>query len=497
MNDDNMERNSPDTGGVNVAEQEDFASMFEKSSMGERLYPGQKIRARVVNVSGDRVYIDIGGKSEGAVDLAEFVDKEGVVNIREGDEIAAYFVTVQDGLMRLTTLVGGYSAATLDSIRDAHEAGVPVNGEVKAGIKGGFDVSVGGVRCFCPFSQIDLKAVREAGAYLGQTFPFKVLEYGEEGRNIVLSRKALLEEEKKAKIEELKKSLAVGMEIVAEVKSVQKFGAFVDLGGVDALIPASEISWDKSVNPGDALSIGQSVTVKIISLEWDKGRLTVSMKATQPDPWVMAAEKYQVGSKVGGTIVRLSAFGAFVRLEPGIDGLVHISNLGAGRRINHPREVVDSGQWVEVYVLSVDPEGRKIALSMQPKVEPVKVVLPAVGEILDGIVEKVMPYGIFLKVNDGLTGLIPNLEMGTPSGSDHKRMFPPGAELQAAVIDVDAVNNKVRLSRKAVIDKAAQDEFNEYKESLKPAAASSGKFGSLGDILKAKMEEKKNSFPGQ
>ena len=492
MSDKNIENNAPDTEKAEVKreQEENFAAMLDQSTIGERLYPGQKVRAKVVSVSGDLVYIDLGGKSEGAVDLAEFINKEGVTIVHEGDEIEAFFVTVQDGLMILTTLVGGYSAITLNGISDACEAGVPVNGEVKKEIKGGFEVSVGGVRCFCPFSHIDVKGGREGSVYLGRTFPFKVLEYGEEGKKIVLSRRVLLEQEKEAKVEKLKESLAKGMDVTAEVKSIQKFGVFVDMGGVDGLIPMSEISWDRSVNAGDVLSIGQNITARIISLDWEKNRLALSLKAMQPDPWSSAAEKYPVDSRVSGSIVRLLSFGAFVRLEPGIEGLIHISNLGAGRRINHPREVVEAGQWVDVYVLSVDQQNRKISLSMQPKVEPSKIILPAVGDILDGIVENVMPYGIFLKINEGLTGLIPNQEMETPSGTDHRRMFPPGTVMQVAVIDVDAANNKVRLSRKAVLEKAAQDEFNQYSESVKNSAESSGGLGSLGDILKAKLKEK-------
>jgi small subunit ribosomal protein S1 len=376
----------------------------------------------------------------------------------------------------------------LHAIRAAYEAGVPVNGEVKKAIKGGFEVSVGGVRCFCPFSHIDLKTHSESAAYLGRTFPFRILEYGEEGKKIVLSRRALLEQEQENNIRKLRESLATGMDVTAEVKSIQNFGVFVDLGGIDGLIPMSELSWDRSINPGDLLAIGQNITVKIISLDWDSSRFALSLKATQPDPWSSAAEKYPVDSKVSGTIVRLSPFGAFVRLEPGIDGLIHISNLGAGRRINHPREVVETGQLVDVYVLSVDQQNRKISLSMQPKVEPAKIVLPIVGEIIDGIVAKVMPYGVFLKLNNGITGLIPTSEMGTPSGTDHKRMFPPGTEMQAAVIDVDTANKKVRLSRKAVLDKAAQDEFSQYMEST-GNSSESRHLGSIGDILKAKLNK--------
>lgn len=494
MSIENIETNSPDSEKTEKKgeQEENFAEMLDKSIISERLYPGQKVRAKVVSVSEDLVYIDLGAKSDGAVDIAEFIDKEGVTSVRKGDEIEAFFVTFQDGLIKLTTtLAGGYSAISLNSVRDAYEAGIPVSGEVKREIKGGFEVSVGGVRCFCPFSHIELRGGHEGSVYLAQTFPFKILEYGEEGEKIVLSRRVLLEQEKQAKVEKLRESLAVGMDVTVEVKSIQKFGAFVDLGGIDGLIPASEISWDRGANLGDVLSVGQNVTAKIISLDWENNRLTLSIKAMQPDPWASAAEKYPAGSRVNGSIVRLSPFGAFVRLESGIDGLIHISNLGTGRRINHPKEIVELGQWVEVYVLSVDQQGRKISLSMQPMVGPENVVLPAVGEILEATVEKVMPYGIFLKTNNGIKGLVPKQEVGTPSGTDHRRMFPPGTEMRVAVIDVDTANNKVRLSRKAVFEKAAQDEFNQYKESAKNAAASSGSLGSLGDILKAKLEEKK------
>jgi len=232
------------------------------------------------------------------------------------------------------------------------------------------------------------------------------------------------------------------------------------------------------------------VTVKIITLDWDTNRLTLSMKALQPDPWSLVQEKYPVDGLVTGKVVRLAPFGAFVNLEPGIDGLVHISNLGAGRRINHPKEVVEVGQTVEAYVLSVDAENRKISISMRPKVEPKVIVLPQVGELIDGVVDKVMPYGIFLRMSNGINGLIPNSEMGTPTGSDHKRMFPSGTEMQVVVVDVDAASNKVRLSRKAVMENAAKEEYDEYKSSVKEAEEQSGGLGSLGDLLKAKLQEK-------
>ena len=259
---------------------------------------------------------------------------------------------------------------------------------------------------------------------------------------------------------------------------------------MEGLVPMSELSWNRNEKVENILAVGQEVTVRVLSVDWANNRLTLSLKALQPDPWSLAAEKYTVDGRVNGTIVRLAPFGAFVNLEPGIDGLVHISNLGAGRRINHPREVVEVGQMVEAYILSVDTENRKISLSLQPKVEPKKIVLPEVGDVIEGVVDKVMPYGIFLRMSNGLNGLIPNSEMGTPAGSDHKHMFPSGTEMQVVVLEVDAGSNKVRLSRKAVTEKAAREEYDQYRASVKEAEAQSGGLGSLGDLLKAKLQEK-------
>ncbi len=496
MSDENSENpaevNNTARADVAVEAKENFAELLEKSSgLQERLSPGQKVRASVVSVSGDLVYIDLGGKSEGVIDLAELTNEDGSCSVRAGDEIEAYYVNVRDGVRRMTTLVNGYSAVTLGALRDAFDAGVAVNGIVKREVKGGFEVSVGGVRCFCPFSQIDLKGGREGGLFLGRSFPFKVLEFEENGKNVILSRRVLLEEERKAKVDKLKESLSVGMDVNATVRSVQNFGTFVDLGGVDGLIPASEVSWDRSRRPEDALSIGQEVTVRIIALDWARNRLTLSLKALEPDPWAGVAERYPVDARVNGTIVRLAPFGVFVRLEPGVEGLVHISNLGAGRRINHPREVVEAGQEVEVYVLGVDRENRKISLSMQPKPVPKVVVLPEVGTTLEGTVDKVMPFGIFVKLPGGVSGLIPNSEIGATDGADPKRVFISGAAIQTVVIDVEQQSGKIRLSRKALMDKKATEEYAEYINAGKQAEGGSAGLGSLGDILKAKLEEKK------
>ncbi|MDP3113106.1 MAG: S1 RNA-binding domain-containing protein [Thermodesulfovibrionales bacterium] len=476
-------------------QEENFSELIEKSYTAlERLRPGQKVKAKVVNISGGNAYIYLGGKSEGIIDESEFLDEDGTSRINEGDEIDAFFVAVQDGTRKFTTIRHGYSTVSLGGIRDAFEAGVPVSGEVKGEVKAGFEIMIGKVRCFCPASQIDLKGTREAKAYVGQIFPFKILEFGEDGRNIIVSRRALLEEEKQALIARLKETLAVNAEITGVVKSIQKFGAFIDIGGIDGFIPASEISYDRNEKPENILSPGQEIKTKIIKLDWDNDKITLSIKATQPDPWSSVEEKYPAGSKIQGVITRLAPFGAFVKLEPDIEGLIHISNLGTGRRLNHPKEVVEAGQQIEAYVISSEPRNRKLSLSLQPRVASEKIVFPAEGELVKGTVEKIMPYGIFLRLNENLTGLIPNSEMGTPQGTDHKKMFPEGAEMQVVVLEVDRVNGKLRLSRKGIMERTEREEYSQYLDSSKNSVNSSSSLGSLGDLLTAKMAEKK--IPG-
>jgi small subunit ribosomal protein S1 len=476
-----------------VSAEEDFAALFEKESkMPGRLDPGQKIKTTIITISGDQVYVDLGGKSEGAIDASEFIKEDGTYSVKEGDEVEAYFLNVQNGSKRLTTRLHGYSTVDLAGIRDAFQASLPVTGKVKSAVKGGFEVSVGGVRAFCPFSQMDIKVSKDADAYVGQTLSFKILEYENDGRNIVLSRRSILEEQRKAKAEEFKLSLQPGMDLKGIVRSVQKFGAFIDLGGVDGLIPASEIGWDRSEKPQDALSVGQEVVVRIIGLDWAKNRLTLSLKAMQQDPWKSVDEKYPIESKVRGVIVRLAQFGAFVSLEPGIDGLIHISNLGAGRRINHPKEVVEVGQWVEPQVLSIDKENHKISLTLDQQSKE-EIILPEVGEILEGVVDRVMPYGIFLKLDSGASGLIPNSEMGTPRGTNHSRMFPQGTRMQVAVIGSDKETKKISLSRNALSEKSEQDNFSRYRDKQdeqKDGVVAAG-LGSFGELLQRHLQNGK------
>jgi small subunit ribosomal protein S1 len=343
--------------------EESFADLLEQS-LGKSvpLVPGQKVKAKILKITSDWIFLDIGQKGEGVLDKKELFDPEGNLPVTEGETLEAYFVSSRGGEKRFTTRLGGAGTGAAQ-LEEAYRSGIPVEGTVVKEIKGGYEVKVAGAaRAFCPYSQMGLRRAESPEEYLGRTFSFRITKFAEEGRNIVVSHRALLEEERRKKREELRERLHEGMTVRGEVTSLQNFGAFVDIGGIEGLIPISEVGWGKIDDIRDALSPGQEVEVVAKSLDWENNRFSFSLRETLADPWLQVPGRYPEGSVQTGKVVRLATFGAFVELEPGIDGLVHISKLGAGKRINHPREVVSEGQSLEVRVESVDREARRLSL---------------------------------------------------------------------------------------------------------------------------------------
>jgi small subunit ribosomal protein S1 len=345
--------------------EENFADLFEKSFKKQgRLEPGQMVETVIVKISGDWIFLDLGGKGEGYLDKKEMVDEAGNILVKEGDPIRAYFVSSENNEMHFTTKIGS-GPGKQSQIEDAWRNGIPVEGTIAKEVKGGFEIKIGGsVRAFCPFSQMGIRREDKQADYIGRSLTFKIAEYGEEGRNIVLSRKVILDEERQNKKLALKSSLQEGMKIRGRVTSIQSFGAFVDIGGVEGLLPVSEIAWSRTEKVSDILSAGQEVDVIIKKLDWDQDRFSFSLKDTLPDPWDRVGDRFPVGSFHTGIVSRLAPFGAFVTLENGVDGLIHISKLGAGRRINHPREVLKEGQSVEVTIEAFDRENKKLSLAL-------------------------------------------------------------------------------------------------------------------------------------
>ena len=323
--------------------EENFEALFEESyTKKDALEPGQQIETEIVSISGESIFLQLGGKSEGVLDSAEMTDKDGNITVEEGETITVFFLEAKNGEMRFTTRISGNKAGQA-VLENAFKNGIPVEGVVEKEIKGGFEVKIGEARAFCPFSQMGAKRVENAADYIGKHLTFRILEHGENGRNILVSNRAILEEERKKQVEELKKILTLNSVVKGKIKQLQKFGAFVDLEGIQALLPISEISRERVEDISAVLTVGQEVEAKIIKLDWDSERISLSMKALLADPWDTARDKYKPGSEHKGTVVRIADFGAFVNLEPGLDGLIHVSELKGESRDNNPADLVKKG----------------------------------------------------------------------------------------------------------------------------------------------------------
>lgn len=423
----------PDMGG------DDFGAMFEaqQTELRSDPQPGEKVTGRVTAVDSNSVFVDLGAKSEGVLDVGEVTDRDGAVTVQPGQTVEAYCLSTDEERIRLTQRMTGEAAD--NALREAYQSGIPVEGKVTGERKGGFAVTIGHQDAFCPYSQIDIGR-RDAGLYVGETFAFVVTEYSENGRNVVVSRRRLLEQQRESLVEELKQSLTVGDLVTGEVRRVMDFGAFVDIGGVEGLVPVSEFSWGHVDKPEDFVQEGQSVEVQIREIDWERERISLSLKRAGKDPWEDIEERYALGARYNGTVTRLAPFGAFVELEPGVEGLVHISKLGAGRRINTPGEVVEEGQDVEVAVETIEPDRHRLGLSMEQTTGEETTLIDS-GAVVVGTVDGIQDYGIFVKLPDGRTGLLHASKMDLPEGGNRAReiekAYKPGQEVTVLIERAD------------------------------------------------------------
>ncbi|MDA8242848.1 MAG: 30S ribosomal protein S1 [Elusimicrobia bacterium] len=341
--------------------EENFAELFEKSyKEPSRMEPGQKVEAPIVKITPEWVLIEVGGKGEGYIPADELKDANGNLIAREGDIVRAWFNRSEEGEMRFTTRIGTGPAAR-SQLADAFKEHLPLAGKVAKEIKGGFEITLpGGLRAFCPFSQMGIRRDESREAYVGVELAFHIIEL--DRRNIVLSRREIVEAERQTKIAALKETLREGDRVRGTVTSIQKFGAFVDIGGVEGLLPVSEMAWGRTGKVSDVLSAGQPVEVIIKSLDWENRRISLSLKDALPNPWDSAARNWPAGSFHTGKVSRLAPFGAFVTLGDGVDGLIHVSRLGGDKRVNHPEDVLQAGQEIEVCVEAVDVKNQRISL---------------------------------------------------------------------------------------------------------------------------------------
>jgi small subunit ribosomal protein S1 len=348
-----------------MEEEKSFAELLNETSLTPRRYSvGEKIDTIVVKITSEWIFLDLGAKSEGYLDKKEFLDDEGNLTVKEGDPITAYFLYSKHGEKLFTTKLLTRQSVD-DYLFNAYKKNIPLEAIVEKEIKGGFEVKISANAAgFCPYSQMDTKKIDDVALYIGKKFDFMIIEYAENGRTIVLSRRPLLEKIEQEKIEALKGSLQKGMLVHGVIKAVRDFGAFVDIGGIEALLPVSEMAWGRVQDAKALYFPGDKIEAKIINLDWENKHITLSFKDTLPDPWNEIGNKYPEGSIHKGQVSSLTDFGAFVTLEAGIDGLLHISKLARGKKIKHSREVLSLDAQVEVRIEKNDQQNKRISLDL-------------------------------------------------------------------------------------------------------------------------------------
>lgn len=325
-----------------------------------RLIPGQQISTVIAAISGDTVFLDLSAKSEGVLDANELKDKDGKITVKEGDKINAFFVGLQNGEMTFTTKIAGEKADD-SMLENAFKNQIPVEGNVEKEIKGGFEVKIGQSRAFCPYSQMGFRQKAEPGEFVGKHLTFLITEFKEGGKNLLVSNRKIMEAEYEKQLTVLSKTIEAGATVNGTVKSIQNYGAFIEINGFQALLPISEISHERVTDINSVLKVGQEVTVQVIKADWKNEKVSVSMKNLEADPWDNAKEAFPVGTKIDGTISRVQDFGLFVNIAKGIDGLVHISALDVERNTNL-KKIYKSGTKMSVTVESVDEANHRIAL---------------------------------------------------------------------------------------------------------------------------------------
>ena len=472
---------------LEAREQAEFLAAMSKNFEVERTRRGEMVSGTILSIGQEFAFVDLGGKSEGILSLEELRQEDGSLP-KPGDKVEACVLsTGVDGLILSKRLAKGIRSKEL--LQEAAQNRIPVEGRVESRNKGGFDVVVGGVRGFCPISQIELFFCENPDIHVGKSYSFLITKYDESGRtpDMVLTRKVLLQAEAEKKKEELLRSLHEGDILPGVVRSIRDFGAFVDLGGLEGLLHVSELSHTRVEDPRDILTEGEEIHVQVISIEQGGQRISLSLKRLESDPWDEVVMSFPIGTRLHGKVVRLEAFGAFVELSPGVDGLVHISHFNMPERVSHPKTVLQLGQEMLVEVLSVDPEQRRIGLSRVPS-EGEFGEVPLVGAILEGKVESVTTFGLFVNLGRGRTGLVPNSEMGTAKGSDHRKEYAPGTPMKVQVLEVTENGRRIRLSRKAAIENLERAEYQEYVGKDVGEGEIQEKFGTFGDLLKKKAK---------
>jgi small subunit ribosomal protein S1 len=495
--------------------QEDFARMLEGSFAPKFHKEGDTVEGTIVAIGSEVAFVDVGGKGEATIDIEELADPDSGARVKVGDTIRAIIVSTAGGLKLSHKLARG--AATRQRLDDAFQAGLPVEGRVEKAIKGGYEVRIGGQRAFCPISQIDSVFTADPEVHVGKAYTFRIIESREDGKELVVSRRALLKEEEREKAGEIRKAVVPGAVLSGRVVSVPAYGAFVDLGGgVQGLLHVSEMGWSRVGNPADVVKPGDTITVKVLRVDDNGGKISLGLKQLQADPWSAVAERYKVGQALTGKVTRAADFGVFVELEPGVEALAHLSGFAPTGTRDGWKTAVPPGATVAVEILNIDLERKRIGVAVlesgstradgaraaggangvadgapggaaapaapQPRAR-VEIVA---GARLTGKVERHERFGVFVFLAPGRTGLIHLSETAVDRGTDLKKAFPLGSDIEVMVLEVDPAGQRIQLSRKAVLEAGEKREVREYAEQQSQARPEA--FGSLADKLRAAMK---------
>jgi len=474
-------------------ESEDFAAMFEASLQVKRQERGQTLEGRVVGIGQDVAFIDVGGKGEATIDLAELRDDEGNLEVKVGDRLQAVVVSTAGGLTLSRRLARG--AVNARQLEEAFHSHLAVEGKVEAEVKGGYEVRIAGQRAFCPFSQIDIRRTDPATSpHIGQVYRFRIIEFKDGGKSIVVSRRALLEEEQRTAAAEVRKSILPGAVLTGHVASVREFGAFIDLGGgVQGLLHVSEMSFARVTDVLEIVKPGEAITVKVLRVDDDMQKISLGLKQLMADPWSTVGAKYDVGQVLAGRVTRVADFGAFIELEPGVEALAHASTFPPTGRPNGWRNAVPAGLTAPFEILTIDLDKKRIGVALVPEgstraagvASSSTEIVP--GAKITGKVERHEPFGIFVYLTPDRTGLIPVSETGVSREGDLAKTFPVGSDVEVMVLEVEPPpGRRIRLSVKAVQAAREAAEVREYTERADVAPPSGG-LGSLADKLRGAL----------
>lgn len=508
--DDNFGKSETTTKDAAASGEGDFASLLGKSHNPKhvRFMVGERVRGTIASIpagEGD-VIVDLGGdKTFGILDKYELRDEAGQMTHKLGDVLDC-FVLAKKGTEVQLSFKNTQSLKSLADLEEAYNRRSPVKGKVSKVVKGGYEVTVMGKPGFCPVSQIDSRFVEQPESMVGQDLEFLIEKLERGGRNLVLNRANLLKQREAERVEQLTKQLTPETVLDGTVRELRDFGAFVDIGGVDGLVHVSEISHARVQKPADVLTVGEKVRVKVLKVESDKGRakISLSMKAATADPWDDIHAAIKGGSSYTGKVTKLMPFGAFVEVKPGIEGLLHVSELSWTKRVHHPQEVLQVGAMVTVTVKDIDTVQKRLSLTMkQVEDDPWYGVADKfpVGKTLTAEVERLKPFGAMITLAPGLTGMLPMAAIKKKFGEAYRQQVAPPKSLEVRVLAVDLDERKIRLSLAGIEED--EDGRGDYQDYLKAEAeakaaresesrtASDTRTGSLGALLMAKLQEKK------